>query len=70
MRAEDARRMMSNNRAIDYIVQALSQGKTSVEIPKQFVNREYLHSLGYKVIGGTHQRSETCNVSWERHWRD
>ena len=70
MRAEDARSMMNNNRAMDYIAQAASQGKNRVDIPKQFVDRQYLERQGYRVTGGTHQLQENCTVSWERHWRD
>ena len=70
MRAEDARMMMYRNRAMDYIAQAASQGKSSVEIPKDYVDRRYLESQGYRITGGEHQLAETCMVSWEIHWRD
>lgn len=70
MRAEDARNMMNHNRAMDYIAQAASQGKSRVDIPKEYVDRRYLESQGYRITGGDHQLAETCTVSWERHWRD
>jgi hypothetical protein len=70
MRAEDARNMMIRNRAMDYIAQAASQGKSRVDIPKEYVDRTHLESQGYRITGGDHQLAETCTVSWERHWRD
>lgn len=70
MRAEEARNMMNYNRAMDYIAQAASQGKSKVDIPKQYVNRQYLEQQGYRIKGGVHQLAETCTVSWERNWRD
>jgi murein L,D-transpeptidase YcbB/YkuD len=70
MRAEDARNMTKANRAVDYIARAASQGKTRVEIPKELVDRNYLESQGYRVIGSSHQLADSVTVSWERHWRD
>lgn len=70
MRADDARNLMNTSNAMNYIQQACIQGKQSVSIPIEYVNREHLQSLGYKISGGTHQRAETCTVSWEKHWRD
>ena len=70
MKAEDVRSIMNNSRAMDYIAQAASQGRSRVDIPKQLINRQYLERQGYRIIGGIHQLSESCTVSWERHWRD
>jgi hypothetical protein len=70
MRAEEARNMMNYNHAMNYITQAALQGKSKVDIPKQYVNRQYLEQQGYRIEGGVHQLDETCTVSWERNWRD
>jgi len=70
MRAEDARKMMKQNIAMDYIVQAASQGKSKVDIPKEYVDRAYLEQLGYNIKGCEHQLADTCTVSWEKNWRD
>jgi len=70
MRADEVRNMMNRSKAMDYIIQAANQGKSSVEIPRDYVDRTYLEQQGYKISGGESQLSEFCTVSWQLHWRD
>ena len=70
MNAEEARTLSQRGKMLGYIQKACLQGKQKVEIPIRYVDYEYLEENGYRVSGGNHQRSETCTVSWERHWRD
>ena len=64
MNAKQCRQAVDNNKAMSFIMNAIQLNKMSVEIPKNLVNRQHLTNLGYTVTGGTHQRAETCNVSW------
>lgn len=70
MNADEVRKIMNRSRTMNYIINAANEGKSSVEIPRDYVDRNYLESQGYKVTGGEHQLHEYCTVSWEKHWRE
>lgn len=65
MRASEIRNMMNHNAAIQYIIQAANEGRTSVRVPKGVVNRANLESLGYNV-GSNHQQADTILISWKK----
>ncbi len=70
MNADETRNIMNRSKAMNYIINAAQQGKSSVEIPRDYVDVNYLTSQGYTVTGGDHQLAEFRTVSWEKHWRD
>ncbi len=71
MQAKDLLQISNNTKVKEILIEAANQGKYSVDVPSYLVDHKYWTNQGYRITGyGYTQLSDTCNFSWEKHWRD